>query len=161
MSTSTDLEDTIVGAGLLKLKQLQSQCDELQRQIDLLLKDVQASCRHPVDEVIEGWTSSDWSSRAPVRVCKVCGYNEPGWNCGYHLLQDPPNPRYRIPTVSEEEARRYVRGGLMTQEEKISRMDLISMRRAAKKGMEEVFEEVKRESDRLDAVNDSIAEGNR
>lgn len=119
------LSSDIVKAGLDRLAEIDESIAKLVREASVLLGEVQEACKHPREEVIEGYNRSEDSNTAPFRVCKICGYNEPGWNCGYLLLGDYEGKvRRQILTVSWDTAFRHVRGGLMTQEEKIRRMNL-------------------------------------
>lgn len=119
------LSDDIVKVGLDRLTEIHKSIAKLADEASTLLGEVQAACKHPTSEIIEGYNDSEFSESAPFRVCKVCGYNEPGWNCGYLLLGDYEGKvRRQIKSVSWDTAFKYVRGGLMTQEEKIRRMDL-------------------------------------
>jgi hypothetical protein len=112
------LEEDIVKAGLKRLAALQKEIREKNAEASQLLKDIQGSCPHPERDIVEGkYRDYSWSDTCdpPFRVCRVCGYNEPGWGCGYYLLA-PEN--YHIPTMERDEAMKFVRGGMMTGDEK-------------------------------------------
>lgn len=75
-------------------------------------------CKHPESEIVEGEYistgpySHDWDGECatpPFRVCKICGFAEQGWGCGYKVLA--PN-NYHIPTIKRSKAMKYVIGGI-------------------------------------------------
>ena len=114
-----DVSDRIVQAGLDRMAVLKDDRDRIEEELDLLLREIQAACGHPEKEVVEGeYRASQWeeaSAEPPFRVCRRCGYSEPGWGCGYFRLY-PHN--YNIPHMSRNEAWKFIRGGLMPQEQK-------------------------------------------
>ena len=113
------VSDKIIEAGLARLEFLKIEQQRIDKEIDILIRDLQASCSHPEELIVEGeYHVPDWSNRAdpPFRVCRRCGYSEPGWNCGFFRLA--PN-NHNIPHMSRDEALKFIRGGLMTQEEKM------------------------------------------
>ena len=58
------------------------------------------NCEH--QDVVEGEYGGNCTASPPFRVCKLCGYTEEGWYCGYTLL----NGNY--PEVSRDEAFKFV-----------------------------------------------------
>jgi len=114
-----DVSDRIVQAGIDKLASLKDEKERIEEEMFLLLKEIQASCGHPEKEIIEGeYRASGFDEMPadpPFRVCRRCGYSEPGWNCGYFRLY--PN-NYNIPHMNRNEAWKFIRGGLMSQTEK-------------------------------------------
>ena len=115
-----DVSDRIVQAGLDRMATLRDERDRIEEELHLLLREIQATCSHPDSEIVEGgYRASRWEEVAadpPFRVCRRCGYSEPGWGCGYLRLH--PN-NYHIPRMDREEAWKFIRGGLMPQEQKI------------------------------------------
>jgi hypothetical protein len=112
-----DVGDRIVQAGLDRLASLKAERDRLDQEMRMLLPEIQAACGHPEKEVVEGEYHQHRIGGAdpPFRVCRRCGYSEPGWNCGYFKLHpDSPN----ISHMARDEAWKFIRGGLMSQEEK-------------------------------------------
>ncbi len=73
------------------------------REAKLLI--MQETCQHPTDELLEVAyePSMFFDARPPFRVCKLCGYAEEGWGCGYWKLNAP---REEIAQISREKARR-------------------------------------------------------
>ena len=70
----------------------------LDREIAALKRDreetlliMQEECDHPVEEWLEtphkpqGYITY---ASGPIRVCKLCGYAEEGWGCGFWKLED-------------------------------------------------------------------------
>ena len=114
-----DVSDRIVQAGLGRLAALKDERERIEEELCLLLTEIQASCGHPEREIVEGeYRASRWdeeSAEPPFRVCRRCGYSEPGWNCGYFRLY--PN-NYNIPHMDRDAAWKFIRGGLMSQAEK-------------------------------------------
>jgi hypothetical protein len=114
-----DVSDRIVQAGLDRLAALKDERERIEEEMFLLLKEIQSSCGHPEKEVVEGeYRASQWeeaSAEPPFRVCRRCGYSEPGWGCGYFRLY--PN-NYSIPHMARDAAWKFIRGGLMSQAEK-------------------------------------------
>ena len=114
-----DLRDRIVQAGLDRMAVLKDQRDAIDEELEILLAEIQAACGHPEAEIVEGgYRASRWEevcADPPFRVCRRCGYSEPGWGCGYFKLY--PN-NYHIPHMDRNEAWKFIRGGLMTQEQK-------------------------------------------
>ncbi|RKZ95081.1 MAG: hypothetical protein DRQ40_04490 [Gammaproteobacteria bacterium] len=78
--------------------------------------EVQKSCEHPDEEVVEGKYEpcSYANATPPFRVCKLCGYAEQGWGCGYWKLG---HGLYSIPIVSRSEAFEFVSGGIIRQDQ--------------------------------------------
>jgi hypothetical protein len=114
-----DVSDRIVRAGLDRMAVLKDQRDAIGEELEILLAEIQAACGHPEAEIVEGeYRASQWeegSAEPPFRVCRRCGYSEPGWGCGYLRLY-PNNPH--IPHMDRDEAWKFIRGGLMSQEQK-------------------------------------------
>ena len=114
-----DLSDRIIRAGLDRMAVLKDQRDAIDEELEILLPEIQAACGHPEAEIVEGeYRASRWeesSAEPPFRVCRRCGYSEPGWGCGYFNLY-PHN--YHILRRDRTEAWTFIRGGLMTQEQK-------------------------------------------
>ena len=114
-----DVSDRIVQAGLDRLAFLKDENERIDEEMFLLLKEIQASCGHPEREIVEGeYRASRWEKDCadpPFRVCRRCGYSEPGWGCGYFRLY--PN-NYSIPHMDRDAAWKFIRGGLMSQSEK-------------------------------------------
>ena len=114
-----DVSDRIVQAGLDRLAFLKDENERIDEEMSLLLKEIQASCGHPEREIVEGeYRASRWEKDCadpPFRVCRRCGYSEPGWGCGYFRLY--PN-NYNIPHMARDAAWKFIRGGLMSQSEK-------------------------------------------
>jgi hypothetical protein len=124
-----DLGDRIIQAGLAKLASLKDEGERIERDMVLLVKEIQSSCSHPENEIVEGEHYVDrpsidimlaldrWSDFAdpPFRVCRRCGYSEPGWGSGYFSLA-PDN--YHVSRMTRDEAWKFIRGGLMSREEK-------------------------------------------
>jgi len=72
------------------------------------LIDTQVSCRH--SEIVEGGHSA---TLRPFRVCTKCGYAEEGWGSGYSNL----NNNYKdVKIMSRDEASKYVRGVVLSQD---------------------------------------------
>lgn len=85
----------------------------LDKEIALLKQDrektltmMQAACKHPVDE----WLETPYYSGGPygyssgeLRVCKLCGYAEEGWGCGFWKLK---GYGLDIPVISRDAARK-------------------------------------------------------
>lgn len=78
----------------------------LKQQKEDLITQTQASCSHPVDELLDArYIPSDYGySTPPFRVCKLCGLAEQGWHCGYWKL----DTREEVPEVSRKKANNYV-----------------------------------------------------
>ena len=114
-----DVSDRIVQAGLDRLAVLKVEKERIAEELSLLLKEIQSSCSHPGREIVEGeYRASRWeeaSAEPPFRVCRRCGYSEPGWGCGYFRLY--PN-NHSIPHMGRDAAWKFIRGGLMSQAEK-------------------------------------------
>ena len=114
-----DVSDRIVQAGLDRLAALKAERERIEEELSLLLKEIQSACGHPEREIVEGeYRASRWEeagAEPPFRVCRRCGYSEPGWGCGYFSLY--PN-NYHIPHMDRSEAWKFIRGGLMSQAEK-------------------------------------------
>jgi hypothetical protein len=114
-----DVSDRIVQAGLDRLAALKVQRDAIDAELRLLLPEIQAACGHPEKEIVEGehqsYSFGFHGVEPPFRVCRRCGYSEQGWDCGYFRLY--PN-NSSIPRLGRDEARKFVRGGLMSPEEK-------------------------------------------
>lgn len=113
-----DVSDRIVQAGLARMAALKDERDRIEEELDLLLREIQAACGHPEREIVEGeYHASRYEEGAepPFRVCRRCGYSEPGWGCGYLRLY---SNNYNIPHMSRNEAWKFIRGGLMSQEQK-------------------------------------------
>lgn len=73
-----------------------------------LIAKVQRLCRHPVSMLIEApYSSSEFSSERPFRVCRRCGYAEEGWGAGYWRLGR--GVYSGVPELSRNEAQRLVR----------------------------------------------------
>ena len=117
MPSMDDVGDRIVQAGLDRLASLKAERDRLDQEMRMLLPEIQAACGHPEKEVVEGeyhpYTLG--GAEPPFRVCRRCGYSEQGWDCGYFRLY--PN-NHSIPRLGRDEARKFVRGGLMSREAK-------------------------------------------
>jgi len=112
-----DVGNRIIQAGLGRLASLKAERDRLDLEMKALLPEIQSACGHPEKEVVEGeyHPCTLGGCEPPFRVCRRCGYSEPGWNCGYFRLHpDSPN----IPHMARDEAGKFIRGGLMSQEEK-------------------------------------------
>lgn len=66
----------------------------LQQERKEIIAEIQAQCQHPIDALIEGqYQSTYYSTTPPFRVCKLCGYAEEGWYCGYWKLQGNDIPQ--------------------------------------------------------------------
>ena len=112
------LSEKIVRAGLERLAVLQVEETRISEEIKMLIQSIKESCNHPTEMIVEGdyYPSNTFSyAQPPFRVCRLCGYSEPDWNCGYFRL-DPDN--CNVPQMSRDEAWKFIRGGLMSQEEK-------------------------------------------
>jgi hypothetical protein len=83
----------------------------------LARRKAQKSCEHPPEEIVEGAYAPDSYGHyhtPPYRVCKLCGYAEEGWHCGYWKLG---NGVYSgIPSLSRKEAWKFVKGPIHSQE---------------------------------------------
>ena len=113
-----DVGDRIIQAGLARLASLKDEGERIEKEMVLLVREIQLSCSHPENEIVEGEHYVDrWFDFAdpPFRVCRRCGYSEPGWGNGYFSLA-PDN--YHVPRMNRNEAWKFIRGGLMSQEEK-------------------------------------------
>jgi hypothetical protein len=90
-----------------KLAEIDSQIVSLKKKRKALISHRHKSCKHPISQIIQGkWRDNEWLHPDPeFRVCKICGYAEEGWGCGFWNLA--PN-NYNIPEVSREEARKHV-----------------------------------------------------
>lgn len=79
-------------------------------------RQVQKYCDHPQKEIVEGEYRSDtWGHHhiPPFRVCKLCGYAEEGWHCGYWKLAS--RVYEGVPLLSWDEARKFVKGPIHSQ----------------------------------------------
>ena len=95
------------------IERLDAKIKKLEKQREETYAKSQKSCSHPASEVIEGeYKSGHYFTSPPFRVCKLCGYAEEGWHCGYWKLSDG-----YIPSVSREYAMKYVIGGVRSQED--------------------------------------------
>lgn len=86
--------------------------------VKVALAELQTACAHPLSEVVEGEYRPDpWgnNSTPPFRVCKLCGYAEEGWHCGYWKLGR--GVYNGIQSMSRTEAFEYVLGCIVDQEE--------------------------------------------
>lgn len=91
-----------------------------------LIADMQSSCEHPHNEVVEGKCRPGNHLRLtlpPFRVCRRCGYAEEGWGCGYWLMTYPE----AVPEMDRESAKKLVRR-IVTQS------DMDSLGRYGKRG---------------------------
>lgn len=114
------ISDKIVRAGLTRLESLKAEEIRISNEIKVLIQSIQESCCHPEEMLVEGKHESlTWCSYAkpPFRVCRLCGCSEPDWGCGYFQLA--PN-NYNISQMSRDEAQKFIKGGLMKQEQKMS-----------------------------------------
>jgi len=73
----------------------------------------QSACKHPADQILEGPYQDGYFTQPPFRVCKLCGYAEEGWHCGYWKLRDSTE----VGSVSREYAMKYVINGIIPQSE--------------------------------------------
>jgi hypothetical protein len=139
-----DVSDRIVQAGLDRLAALKAEKERIEEELSLLLKEIQSACGHPEKEIVEGeYRASRWEEEGapPFRVCRRCGYSEPGWNCGYFRLY-PDN--HSIPHMARDAAWKFIRGGLMSQAEKDRLFRARWDREAAARRVEDVNEEIAR-----------------
>lgn len=81
----------------------------LDREIALLKQDreetltmMQEKCKHPVEEWFEiPYKPCDYGHSSPeLRVCKLCGYAEEGWGCGFWKLDG----YFEVPKISRNRA---------------------------------------------------------
>ena len=83
----------MIERNLIKLRReyiiLEEKIEALEKKRDNKLKQLQSECNHSV--IAEtGHTISTFSTNPPGRICKVCGYEEEGWGCGYKKLYKEP-----------------------------------------------------------------------
>ena len=85
----------------------------------------QEACPHPLCEIVEGRYKTAglvFGAQAPFRVCRLCGYAEEGWYCGYWKLnseRDPAHPagnHIPIPELPRDAAMKYVLRRLSQEE---------------------------------------------
>lgn len=96
------------------IERLDAKINALEEQRKVLSKNGQKKCSHPASEILEAeYVGGTYFSTPPFRVCKLCGYAEEGWHCGYWKLRDD-NP---VPSVSREAAMKYVIGGVLSQKQ--------------------------------------------
>ena len=70
-----------------RLAAMDEKVKAIQDKREQLIRDAMLNCKHPIEEVIEGdYESTMFSTWAPFRVCKICGYAEEGWGSGYTRL---------------------------------------------------------------------------
>lgn len=79
-----------------QISELRLEQEEIEKQIDKLISSIKKNCKHPVSHIVEipykPRGSHDWDgevSDPPYRICKICGYKEEGWGCGYNKLKYP------------------------------------------------------------------------
>lgn len=93
---------------------MMSSIEKLDKQIEALkakrkkqLQKTHTTCKHPIDEVVDGkYRDGYFGATPPFRVCKLCGYAEEGWNCGYWKLH---KNKYDIPQLDHDDAWKYVK----------------------------------------------------
>lgn len=96
------------------IERFDAKIDKLEKEREEIVARGQKYCPHPTSEILEGeYKRGHYFTSPPFRVCKLCGYAEDGWHCGYWKLQDN-DP---VPSVSREMAMKYVIGGVLSQEE--------------------------------------------
>ena len=98
-----------------RYNQLGLEIEALEGVRDGYIKSMQAACDHPKEQIVEGgYISSEWSNNhtPPFRVCKLCGYSEEGWGCGYNKLQ---GYNCGIPTIDRNKAMMYTIGRMVEQ----------------------------------------------
>ena len=78
----------------------------------LALHKIIEGCKHPISHIVQGeYIPDDDSyfgnhSTPDFRVCKICGYAEEGWGCGYRRLR---GSRKDVPEIHRHEARKFVK----------------------------------------------------
>lgn len=76
---------------------IDAEIQDLREVREAIILKAQNECPHPKEEILEGEGSP------PFHVCKLCGYAEEGWYCGYWKLECRNAPR-----LSHREAFKYV-----------------------------------------------------
>jgi hypothetical protein len=88
--------------------------EKLQGEREVLRQTGQNKCSHPAGEILEAeYANGNYFTSPPFRVCKLCGYAEEGWHCGYWKLREDS----AVPSVTRHAAMEYVIGGVITQKE--------------------------------------------
>jgi len=88
-----------------RIEALDAEIHALKERRETELLAMQTECDHPEDQILEAAYTPAGSfgyATPPFRVCKLCGYAEEGWNCGYWKLKT----REEIPTISRQKADR-------------------------------------------------------
>jgi len=96
-----------------KIIKAEEQLKKAKENLKIVIKDVQAKCKHPIEAVHEAnWEQETtfFRTQPPFRVCTKCGLAETGWGIGYHTLPDTDTKMNRKKameyvkyTISEEE----------------------------------------------------------
>jgi hypothetical protein len=101
-----------VTSKMRKWQTLQDKQAVLEQKADALLEQIQEVCPHPVESLLEApYQSYCESVSPPFRVCRLCGYAEEGWGCGYQKLG--PN-NYDVPTLNRDRVFELVKGRVHT-----------------------------------------------
>lgn len=85
--------------------------------LKLARRTAQKGCEHPQEEIVEGeYVSDSWGHNhtPPFRVCKLCGYAEEGWHCGYWKLG--AGVYSGVKKLPRQKAREFVKGPIHAQE---------------------------------------------
>ena len=96
----------------IRIRSIRNDVDILARKIKALeaqrekrLNGMHEECPHPHEHIIEAkYRDGYFGATPPFRVCKLCGYAEEGWYCGYWKL----STREECPTLSRDAAQKYV-----------------------------------------------------
>jgi len=68
-----------------KVEELDRTIQSLKDERQQIIKDMQETCDHPIEFVIEGEYKEGFDigyADPPFRVCRLCGLAEEGWGCG-------------------------------------------------------------------------------
>lgn len=82
------------------------------------IQEIQMSCEHPEEEVLEAWRNNEWTYEPPYFVCKLCGYAEERDGLSHH----PSFLKLKYRSLSckygedEIKARTYIFGQIKSQE---------------------------------------------
>lgn len=73
---------------LTQIHELNVQISQLQTERTTLIKALRRACKH-LDVVECDYLPSDYLDYLPLhRICRDCGLEEEGWDCGYSKLRD-------------------------------------------------------------------------